>query len=59
MKDTEMGFAVGIVMGLLIGVMVSCWAKDQIKKEAVERNYAEWTVDSKGETKWRWKEAQP
>lgn len=59
MKDTEMGFAVGIVMGLLIGVMISCWMKDQIKQEAVERNYAEWTVDSKGETKWRWKEVQP
>ena len=27
-----------------------------MRKEAVERGYAEWTIDSKtGKTKWRWK----
>ena len=28
-----------------------------LKKEAVERGYAEWVVDSSGNTEWRWKEA--
>lgn len=43
------------VVALLIGAN----QRDKMKQEAVERGYAEWTVDSKGETKWRWKEAQP
>lgn len=29
---------------------------EELKKEAVERGYAEWVVDSDGETTWRWKE---
>ena len=29
---------------------------DELKYEAVKRDFAEWVVDAKGETKWQWKD---
>lgn len=31
---------------------------DILKKQAVERGYAEWKVDNSGSVKWQWKEAR-
>ena len=31
---------------------------DTLKKQAVERGYAEWKVDNSGSVKWQWKEAR-
>lgn len=31
---------------------------DTLKKQAVERGYAEWKVDNSGSIKWQWKEAR-
>lgn len=54
---SKLGFLLFVmaVVALFIGVN----QRDKMKQEAVERGYAEWVVDSKGETKWRWKEVQP
>lgn len=42
----------------IVALFIGANQRDKMKQEAVERGYAEWTVDSKGETKWRWKEVR-
>lgn len=32
--------------------------RDTLKKEAVDRGYAEWVVNASGDAKWQWKEAK-
>lgn len=42
----------------VVALFIGANQRDKMKQEAVERGYAEWVVDSKGETKWRWKEVR-
>lgn len=42
---------------LMLGAafMVAC-QRDDLKREAVERGFAEWVSDSSGNTTWQWRE---
>ncbi len=47
------------VMGVISGfVLTLFFAVNPLKKEAVERGYAEWVVNASGDAKWQWKEAK-
>lgn len=48
------GVMVGLTAGLLLALVVGV---QPLKKEAVERGFAEWTVNSSGNVKWAWKGA--
>ncbi len=45
-------------------ILLFTWAfavsfqRDNLKKQAVERGFAEWVCDSSGNTTWRWKETK-
>ena len=49
------GFAAGGFIGLLLALLIIA---QPIKKEAVERGFAEWNVKSNGNTTWKWKESK-
>lgn len=55
--SSKLGFL--LLAMTVVALIIGANQRDKMKQEAVERGYAEWVVDSKGETKWRWKEVQP
>jgi len=46
-----------IIAILVTTIFIVADQKDSLKVEAVERGYAEWVVDSSGNSEWKWKEA--
>lgn len=58
-KSWESTSAVILATVVIMFTIVLFSLSEQIglmRKEAVERGYAEWTIDSRtGNTKWRWK----
>lgn len=51
-------FGIALIFGaaLYLSLIFSITQKKEFKREAVERGYAEWIVDSNGNTTWKWKE---
>lgn len=48
-----------IIVAILFGaICCALYQKDTLKEQAVERGYAEWVVDSSGNTQWKWKETK-
>ena len=43
---------------LLVAAFMVAEQRDELKKQAVERGFAEWVSDSTGTTTWQWKEAK-
>ena len=41
---------------LSIAVFRAVSQRDELKSEAVKRGFAEWVVNEKGDTTWKWKE---
>ena len=41
---------------LFISAFMAASQRDDLKAEAVKRGFAEWVVDEKGDTTWKWKE---
>jgi len=41
---------------LFIAALMAATQRDELKAEAVKRGFAEWVVDEKGGTTWKWKE---
>jgi hypothetical protein len=41
---------------LFIAAFMAASQRDELKAEAVKRGFAEWIVDEKGDTTWKWKE---
>jgi hypothetical protein len=41
---------------LFISAFMAATQRDELKAEAVKRGFAEWVVDEKGGTTWKWKE---
>jgi hypothetical protein len=59
MPDAPLYFIITLAAGLIVGLIAGeLHTSNFYRKEAVERGYAEWVVDSSGETKWKWREAQ-
>ena len=56
MRNNE---GIGVVFAFLIGALVVIFILDTkldtLREEAVKRGFAEWAVDARGETEWRWK----
>lgn len=61
MTDDFVGSICGclfIIIAILVTtIVIVADQKDSLKVEAVERGYAEWVVDSSGNSEWKWKEA--
>lgn len=55
-ESTTMKFLNAIALLSLICNYVQAYQRDECKKEAVQRGYAEYVVDEYGETTWKWKE---
>ena len=47
-----------ISLFLAVCLLISSHQKHDLRKQAVEKGYAEYVVDSDGETTWQWKEKQ-
>ena len=66
MSDTRpFIFLAAMFLCAIILAFAALWQRDGykeqtdiLKKQAVERGYAEWKVDNSGSVKWQWKEAQ-
>jgi len=43
------------VIILTISLFITTSQRNGLKKQAVEKGYAEWAVDSSGKTNWKWK----
>jgi hypothetical protein len=43
-----------ILLSVIIYITVS--DRNNLKKQAVEKGYAEWVVESSGKTTWKWKD---
>lgn len=43
---------------LLISAFMAASQRDDLKAEAVKRGFAEWIVNEKGDTTWKWKEGE-
>jgi len=41
---------------LSISAFMAASQRDELKSEAVKRGFAEWIVNEKGDTTWKWKE---
>jgi hypothetical protein len=41
---------------LSISAFMAASQRDDLKAEAVKRGFAEWIVNEKGDTTWKWKE---
>ena len=57
--DARLGFSVMIGISTICFLIVSISQSGQVinlRKEAIERGFAEYTVDSSGHTEWHWKE---
>jgi hypothetical protein len=59
MSDTRplLFFAVMFLCAIILA-FAALWQRDTLKKEAIERGYAEWKVDNSGSVEWQWKEAR-
>jgi len=44
------------VIGMLIGALIDNSNTSILKKEAIEKGYAYYSLDNKGNTEWKWKE---
>lgn len=57
MNDTPNLWIMTIAAILLsISALRTASQRDDLKAEAVKRGFAEWVVDEKGDTTWKWKE---
>ena len=57
MNDTANLWIMTIAAILLsISALRTASQRDDLKAEAVKRGFAEWVVDEKGDTTWKWKE---
>lgn len=45
-----------VCVTLLFAAVVIASQRDDLKKQAVERGYAEWVVSSSGDARWQWKD---
>lgn len=60
MRDDASFVVMFVVMFFFfIGMMVSIGQRDDLKSEAVQRGFAEWIVNTRGNTTFKWKEAKP
>jgi hypothetical protein len=57
MSDTRplLFFAVMFLCAIILA-FAALRQRDTLKKEAIERGYAEWKVDNSGSVEWQWKE---
>jgi hypothetical protein len=46
---------IAIIVLLILCLFLVADQRDTLKEEAVQHGYAEWVVDTKGETTWQWK----
>lgn len=53
--ESEWIMTISVIL-LLIAVFMVAGKRDELKAEAVERGFAEWVVDEKNGTTWKWKE---
>jgi hypothetical protein len=59
MKETPISTFLLIITIFIFGcASMVAWQRDSLKREAVERGFAEWTTDSSGNSTWRWKEVK-
>jgi hypothetical protein len=57
MSDTANQWIMTIAAILLsISAFMAASQRDDLKAEAVKRGFAEWIVNEKGDTTWKWKE---
>ena len=64
MSDTRpFIFLAAMFLWAIILAFAALWQRDMhkeqtdtLKKQAIERGYAEWKVDNKGSVEWQWKE---
>lgn len=57
----QLNYLILILWSLVITVILFFFflvaeQRDDLKRQAVERGYAEWVVNPSGSTSWRWKE---
>jgi len=57
-EETFGNIMIVVSLFLAICLLISSHQKDNIRKQAVEKGYAEYVVDSDGETTWQWKKKQ-
>lgn len=56
MSEKTLSLIACCVFGILLFVAVMLASqRDDLKKQAVERGYAEWVVSSSGDARWQWK----
>jgi hypothetical protein len=57
MSDTRplLFFAVMFLCAIILA-FAALRQRDTLKKEAIERGYAEWKVDNSGSVEWQWKD---
>jgi hypothetical protein len=57
MSDTRplLFFAVMFFCAIIVA-FAALWQRDTLKKQAIERGYAEWKVDNSGSVEWQWKD---
>jgi hypothetical protein len=53
-RCVQLGFSLLLIV--VIALFIAAHQRDKLKEQAVDRGHAEWVTDSKGETKWQWKE---
>lgn len=59
MSDTANQWIMTIAAILLsISAFMAASQRDDLKAEAVKRGFAEWIVNEKGDTTWKWKEGE-
>ena len=58
LPDLFVAFCAGILAAMALAAIGEIFVPD-IKKQAIERGYAEYIVDSDGISTWRWKDANP
>ena len=57
MNEKTLSFLTCCASGtLLLAAVLIAAQRDALKKQAVERGYAEWVVSSSGDARWQWKE---
>ena len=57
MKMSEVINVVCVII-LVVALIVTANQRDTLKKQAVEKGYAEWVVTPEGNATWQWKEKQ-
>lgn len=54
-NEAVIGFLLTATTMAIIGVFTLREKLDMLRAEAVQKGFAEWIVDARGETEWRWK----